>query len=192
MTQWALVFCSAKAGFFLSCCSMPRGKHQRLLRWPYMHSFSLSKTKSVTRSLEFMRTPIWLGSCVSQEEEQREEKLIWLEEWEELHRETKWGEKTNRQKKERVKEQERKQVIERGTERYPEDETRDVSEVSESSIKTSLTASLKGALCREGLTSPSPSHVVGHTKLQLWQRRWVLFLQPTAVSVMTFRTKTSR
>lgn len=34
--------------------------------------FSLSKSGCVTHCLEFMRTPIWLESCVSQEE-QREE-----------------------------------------------------------------------------------------------------------------------
>lgn len=37
--------------------------------------FFLSKSGCVTHCLEFMRTPIWLGSCVSQEE-QREEWLI--------------------------------------------------------------------------------------------------------------------
>lgn len=53
-----------------------------------------------------------------------------------------------------------------GGERHPEEETRDVSEASESSIKTSLTASLKRGIVRGGLTSPSPSHVVGRAKLQ--------------------------
>lgn len=34
--------------------------------------------------------------------------------------------------------------------RYPEEETRDVSGASKTSIKASLTASLKGALCGDG------------------------------------------
>lgn len=39
-----------------------------------MHAFvfPFQKTKSVTLSLEFMRTPIWLQPCVSLEEEQRQ------------------------------------------------------------------------------------------------------------------------
>lgn len=40
--------------------------------------------------------------------------------------------------------------MERGAQRYPEEETRDITDASESSIKTSLTARLKEALCGEG------------------------------------------
>lgn len=39
------------------------------------------------------------------------------------------------------------------------------------------------------LTSSSPSHVAGYTKLHPRQRRRVLFLQPSAVLGMTVKTK---
>lgn len=47
----------------------------------------------------------------------------------------------------------------------PEEETRALSGGSEGGIKTSLTAGLKGPLCRPALTSPSHSHVVGPDRI---------------------------
>lgn len=40
--------------------------------------------------------------------------------------------------------------MEGGTERYPEEETRDVPRAKERNIKPSLRVGLKGALCRKG------------------------------------------
>ncbi|TNN77072.1 hypothetical protein EYF80_012710 [Liparis tanakae] len=97
-----------------------------------------------------MRTPIWLRPSVSLEEEQREE---WLSEKDEANGEGKSERKTER-KAHRVTEHRSG-----GGERYSEEETRDGSEASESSIKTSLTSRPERDIVCGALTSPSPSHV---------------------------------
>lgn len=79
-----------------------------------------------------------------------------------------------------------KKITERERDRHPEEETRDGPKEREQH-KDLTDTEPERSIVLGGLTLPSLSHVVGHTKLQPWQRRRVLFLQPTAVSVMTFK-----
>lgn len=124
--------------------------------------FFLSKSGCVTHRLEFMRTPIWLGSCVSQEE-QREEWLIGQRKNRRANEKEKQSETVRDTKRRRKKkEKKEKKATEQGRDRavigrwgwgwrgYAEQKTRDLSESTKSCIKTSLTAGLKGALYREG------------------------------------------